>query len=368
MCHAAKISVLMPVHNGMPYLPETVESILCQSFGAFEFLAVDDGSTDGTAQYLKSLQDTRVRYHRLEKVGLVSALNYGLENAQGPLVARIDADDVALPERLERQLAYFEANPRCVLLGCDFDEIDTQGQVVGSNDYRMTSDIALRWQMFFGTPFLHPGVMFPREAALRIGGYSRSCDAAAEDYDMWVRLSGLGPIASLPDRLMRKRTHAACRTEVRMEEGIAISSKIAGEYAQMVCAELDAVAVAELYMFYFNRDPKRCSIERVVDAFQAICDLFPVERRRESPDLAAAVLDMRRRLRRRCLGRLRQSWFSPRRALAWTRAMRGFDPEHGTLSDLTLRMTKKGIGAISRVALRSSAEALPLQKPSVNLD
>src|SRR5947209_1681122 len=97
----AAISVLMPVHNGMPYLPETVTSVLSQTFQEFELLAVDDGSTDGTSKYLLSLDDSRIRYHRLKKVGLVAALNYGIEQASARFIARIDADDIAFPEWLE---------------------------------------------------------------------------------------------------------------------------------------------------------------------------------------------------------------------------------------------------------------------------
>src|SRR5262245_36140263 len=109
MSASPAISVLLPVHNGMPYLPETVASILAQTCTDFELLAIDDGSTDDTPRYLNSLHDLRIRYHRLNKVGLVGALNYGLEQARAPLVARIDGDDIALPERLARQIDYFRA-------------------------------------------------------------------------------------------------------------------------------------------------------------------------------------------------------------------------------------------------------------------
>src|SRR4051812_31537258 len=97
------ISVLLPVHNGMPYLPEAVESILGQTFPRLELLLIDDGSTDDTPRYARSLGDRRVCYHRLEKVGLVGALNYGLSVARADRVARMDADDISVPDRLTRQ-------------------------------------------------------------------------------------------------------------------------------------------------------------------------------------------------------------------------------------------------------------------------
>ena len=172
---------------------------------------------------------------------------------------------------------------------------------------------------------------------------------------MWARLSDIGQIASLPDRLMRKRFHAGSISVVRQDIGLASSSRIAAAYAQKLCAEIDSVAIAELYLYFHDRGPQRCSMDRVVRAFQAYCNLFPVELRQETPDLAATIDETRQRLRRRCLARLRRTWFSPPQALVWARAMRGFDPVRGTLSGTSLRLMRKGVRGISRVALGSGA-------------
>jgi hypothetical protein len=357
MTESVAISVLMPVHNGMPYLPETVASVLGQTFRNFELLAIDDGSTDATADYLRSLDDPRVRYHRLNKVGLVTALNYGIEQASAPLIARIDADDVALPSRLERQYAYMRDHPECVLLGCDFDEIDPHGRVIGENDFKMTTDVALRWQMLFATPFLHPGVVFRKEQAQQIGGYRKTYDVA-EDYDMWVRLAALGEIASLPDRLMRKRMHPTAVSIVHKQRGLAQSSQIAKEYARQLSGDFDPVAAGELYWFHaVGRKPERCTMRQLVKTFQVARSLFGTGSRGGCPDLAKAIQATEEELRRRCLRHLRREWYRPGRALRWLRAMRGFDPKRGRLRDLFVRFLRNRLGRGNPGALSQAPAA-----------
>jgi len=347
-----EISVLMPVHNGMPYLPEAVESILSQSYQHFELLAIDDGSSDGTAQYLRSIQDPRVCYHRLCKVGLVQALNYGLKKAQGRLIARMDADDVALPQRLESQHVYFQNNPECVMLGCDYDEIDSHGRIIGENEYRMTTDTALRWQMLLGNPFHHPSIVFTRQAASHVGGYRDAYDTA-EDYDMWVRLAECGPIASLPDRLMRRRSHPTSVTALHLQRSLTQSSQIAADYARKVSDDLDPSAASELYWFYqLGLEPEHCSMSQLVRNFNSMCELFPTEGPHASPDLTATVDLARQRLRRHCLHHLGRTWFLPQRASAWVKIMKSFDPERGTLKSTFLRYVRIKSGAINSLKKR----------------
>src|SRR5262245_16760047 len=117
MYQAPRISVLLPVRNAMPFLPETMASLWEQSFRDFEVLALDDGSTDDTPSYLASLRDPRLLVIRLNKVGLPSALNQGLELARAPIVARLDGDDVAHPDRFRLQFDYLKQHRECILLG-----------------------------------------------------------------------------------------------------------------------------------------------------------------------------------------------------------------------------------------------------------
>jgi glycosyltransferase involved in cell wall biosynthesis len=115
-----QISVVMPTYNAMPFLKAAVESILTQSFKDFEFLIVNDGSTDESKDYLDSLSDPRIRVIHQTRGGLVAALNIGIQQAKHEWIARMDADDIALPRRLEKEVAFLNVNPNYVLVSCAF--------------------------------------------------------------------------------------------------------------------------------------------------------------------------------------------------------------------------------------------------------
>ena len=126
------ITVLMSVHNGLPFLAEAVSSVLAQTFFDFEFLILDDASTDGTADYLRTLSDPRVRVITLaENIGLTAALNRGLREARGEFIARQDADDVSHPRRLELQFGFLKTNPACAVVGSQAWLADARGRSLG---------------------------------------------------------------------------------------------------------------------------------------------------------------------------------------------------------------------------------------------
>lgn len=202
------ITVLMPVRDGARWLPAAVDSVLDQSCRELELVVVDDGSTDDTAAILAaySSREARVRVLRSEASGLVAALNRGLEAARAPLVARLDADDVTLPQRLARQAALMREDPRLELLGAWAEIIDAEGRPSG----RMRRPIepeALRHTLRVENPFIHSTVMFRTETVRRLGGY-RAAFTAAEDYDLWLRIAEVGDVANLGECLIRYRRHA----------------------------------------------------------------------------------------------------------------------------------------------------------------
>ena len=205
--HAPAVSVVLPVRNGLPYLTEAVESILHQSFTDFEFLIVDDASTDDTPAYLRSLADARVRVIRHEQSrGVAESLNHGLALASAPLIARQDADDVSEPHRFARQVEWMNAHPECVVLGSQVDKIDSAGHLI-EHFPRPTG--AAELEHHFAThanPFTHGSVMMRRDRALAVGGY-RGRIRYAEDYDLWLRLDGPGALANHPETLYRYRVH-----------------------------------------------------------------------------------------------------------------------------------------------------------------
>ncbi len=193
----------MPVYNAERFLPEAMESILGQRHGDFEFLILDDGSTDRSLEIIRSYADSRIRLVRNEKnLGLVATLNRGLALARGELVARMDADDVALPARLQRQAAVMGAEPRVVLLGSHVKVINEAGRRVTMWRFP-TDDTLIRWTLLFENCFAHSAVMFRLGAVRAAGGYTPGI--GAEDYDLWIRLRPHGEFKQVPQVLQRHR-------------------------------------------------------------------------------------------------------------------------------------------------------------------
>jgi len=205
---APAISVLMPVRDGERFLAEAVESVLAQTFHDLELVVVDDGSTDSTPRMLERIaeRDPRLVVHR-QRPGrnLAETLNTAAEISRAPLLARLDADDVALPDRLRLQADFLAANPEVALLGGQALVIDEVGHEFGRAEYP-THDEELREALRTGNPFVHPAVLIRREAFEAVGGYRLDFDYA-EDLDLWLRIAVGRGIANLPDALIRYRIH-----------------------------------------------------------------------------------------------------------------------------------------------------------------
>ena len=198
------VSVLLPVRDGARYVVEAVASILAQTLTDLELVVVDNGSTDGTVERLRGIEDPRLRLLEEPEPGIVPALNRGLAACRASYVARMDADDVALPRRLEIQAAYLDAHPDVVLVAANAEWIDAAGAATGrvSAFHR-----PMRRPLETGyTPLIHPTVMFRRAAVEAVGGYD-SAYLHAEDYELWLRLRERGRLVCLPDVLLRFRKH-----------------------------------------------------------------------------------------------------------------------------------------------------------------
>jgi glycosyltransferase involved in cell wall biosynthesis len=193
----------MSVHDGAPWVADAVASVLAQTDGDLELIVVDDGSTDATPDVLAAVRDARLRVIRQPRTGLTRALNRALAAARGALVARLDADDVALPERLARQRAFLAAAPEVGLLGAAAREIGVDGEAV-----RVVrppqDDAALRRALIRANPFVHSAVMARRPLLEALGGYDETL-AVAQDYDLWMRLARVTRLANLADVLVVRR-------------------------------------------------------------------------------------------------------------------------------------------------------------------
>ena len=202
------VSVLLSVHNDARFLAAAVESVLRQTVDDLELIVVDDASTDETPAVLSAVRDPRLRVLRNEQqLGLAASLNRGLDEAQGRYVARLDADDVALPQRLESQLARIAATPSVAAVGTAVLDLDETGRV-GTLHRNPAGTRAVRWLTLFGSPFFHPTVLVDRELLDRHGLRYDPAYLESEDYELWSRLLELGDGTNLAEPLVLKRVHA----------------------------------------------------------------------------------------------------------------------------------------------------------------
>ena len=212
------VSVMMPVHNQGDYVAEAVESVLAQTFRHFELLISDNASTDGTRSILEHLAatDRRIVLLRRDTPSLVQSLNVLLDLAQGDLIARMDGDDVALPNRFDAQVAFLREHPHVICLGTAYDMIDAKGRRFQTVRPSREND-AIQEEALSGiTPLAHPTVMMRRRDVVEAGGYDERWDYA-EDLDLWLRLGERGAVANLETVTLRYRVHERARTIENIE-------------------------------------------------------------------------------------------------------------------------------------------------------
>ena len=207
MANCPTVSVLMPVYNAAPYLAEAIESILSQTFGDFEFLIIDDGSADDTAQIAESYaqRDQRIRLVRhAENQGQTARLNQGLALARGRYIARMDGDDISLSERLGQQVAFFDSHPGIGVCG---SWLPTIGDRHTRFERYPTSDADIRCQLLFRDVLAHPAVMLRRALFTEHGLAYDPFFQIAQDYDLWARCAEHTQLANMPQVLLHYRVH-----------------------------------------------------------------------------------------------------------------------------------------------------------------
>jgi glycosyltransferase involved in cell wall biosynthesis len=194
----------MPVYNAEKHLTEALESIIQQTFTDFELIVIDDGSADRSATIIESCakKDRRLIVERQKNCGLIISLNRGCSLARGKFIARMDADDVSLPERFERQVDYLERHPHIGLLGTWIQDIGPNGEA-GPVWPLPTTPALIPWFLMFGNCIAHPSVMGRRELIQALG--YRTDATHVEDYDLWIRLSSVSGLANLTEVLVKYR-------------------------------------------------------------------------------------------------------------------------------------------------------------------
>ena len=204
-----KVTTLMSVYNAERYLSQAVESILSQTVEDFEFLIINDGSTDKSLSILKfyAKKDKRIHLVDQENIGLVRSLNKGLSLAQGKFLARMDADDIAMPNRFKRQIEYLEKHPECIALGSEVLQIDMDGAPICKMGALLThDDIEAALLKGNGGALRHPALMARCQELIDVGGYQERFKTA-EDLDLYLRLAERGKLLNLSDVLLQYRIH-----------------------------------------------------------------------------------------------------------------------------------------------------------------
>ncbi len=203
MADNPQISVIMSVYNEERYLRQAIESILNQTLPDFEFIIVNDASTDSSLEIIQSYDDRRIRMiNNKTNIGLTRSLNIAIEQAQEKLIARQDADDISLPNRLEEQFRYFKLHPETALLGTSIYIIDEDGKRQGK---RILSEDPSR-NNFQGGLFAHGSAMFQTEIVRRLGGYNELF-RYSQDYELWLRIAKHYQVRGLPQVLYMLRLH-----------------------------------------------------------------------------------------------------------------------------------------------------------------
>ena len=199
------ISILLPVFNCGLYVKSAIQSIINNSYKNYEVIVVNDGSTDNTLGLINQFNDTRIKVYNKENSGLVETLNYGLNKCNYPIIMRMDGDDIIHHKKIETQLNYFLRN-ESILVGTQGFTIDFNEKKTGKINLPLSNDKIIKSLLKLSSGLIHPSVMYYKDALLKIGGYNQNFKHA-EDYEMYLRLSKVGKISNLENRLIYLRKH-----------------------------------------------------------------------------------------------------------------------------------------------------------------
>lgn len=200
-----KVSVILPAYNAEKYIKEAVDSILSQTFGDFELIVINDCSKDSTEQILLSYTDPRLVYVKNEEnLGVAGTLNKGLKLAKGQYIARMDADDISLPQRIEKQVAYLDSRENTAVLGTALERFG-EGIPLQTRSFSQDPE-QMKVDLFFSCGLAHPSIMMRNDVIRALGGYDMAFEGL-EDYELWCRVAREHQVTTLPEVLFRYRVH-----------------------------------------------------------------------------------------------------------------------------------------------------------------
>jgi glycosyltransferase involved in cell wall biosynthesis len=285
------VSVLLAAHDEAPYIGSAIGSILGQTLGDLELVVVDDASTDGTTEIVSAAGDERVVLLRNnEQLGLAASLNRGLERATGRYIARLDADDVALPRRLELQVARLRSQPELAIVGTDIADLDEAGRP-GAVHEMPRGSVAVRWHALFAAPFFHPTVVVDREVLDRQDLRYDHSYLESEDYDLWTRLLAFADGDNVPEPLVLKRAHASQASRRRRELQTAFQRQVALREIARVAPDLPTEDAEAAWELGSGRNPARSAADAylvLLERFEAAHGVDPGVRSEAARALARA--------------------------------------------------------------------------------
>jgi len=263
------ISVVMPVFNGERFVSEAIESVLRQSYEHIEFIIVDDGSTDSTPHILASFANTDPRVQVVQQprnVGFREALNEGCRRSKGEFIARMDADDVSLPERLSRQLATMRADPELGAIGSFVQVIDEHGQRGPVKTFPINPGM-VAWSMAFFNSLAHPAVMMRRDIVEAVGWYPDGCSGGTEDYALFIQLSRITRLGNVPEVLLLYRIWSGSMSLTSAEKQAADGARILRQSVFDACGlDISVNDVRALYGLATDLYPRtRADIRHLAD-------------------------------------------------------------------------------------------------------
>ena len=301
------VTVLVAVRDGEAYLRTALASILGQTVSDLELVVVDDASTDATPELLEAEADARLRVIRNEEqLGLAGSLNRGLDETRGTYVARLDADDVAMPRRLERQLARIRMSPRVGVVGSAVLELDASGRV-GPLHAMPAGAAAVRWAALFSSPFLHPTVLVEREVLDRNALRYDASFEESEDHELWSRVLDVSEGDNLPDALVLYRVHSHQASQRRRGLQRAYQVRVGRRAIERIAPTLSEAGVELAWQIGAGEPMEAALVETGVDAYLELVTAFESRwgrggRERAARDVMRAASDASPAARARIVG------------------------------------------------------------------
>jgi glycosyltransferase involved in cell wall biosynthesis len=249
-----KVSVVIPTYNRKDILVETIQSVLDQSFNDFEILVIDNGSTDGTEHVIKEIKDNRIHYHWMNPTGRPAfPRNVGIRMAQGEYVAFLDSDDLWLPEKLEKQVAFLENNPNLNWVYCKFEQLEhTTGKISEPTNWQYYQG-KVAPKLIFKNFIASPTLLINKSVFDKVGGFDERLNlSTVEDWELWLRIASLYPVGFVPEVLVRYRIH---------QNNLTSESDLISQCYSFVAAICSATSFnPEIYTPYFLNAVKSVAI------------------------------------------------------------------------------------------------------------